>query len=155
MLVEQHCANIGSDLSKSNTRSDHDEHELIVSTQLARLKADLKHKISQQNEASDKISHQDEASDKISQVFEASEVPPSESISFLSGSQEDEKGSLPKHLTKAYQVAVVCKEAKSLADEATYVREEVRPYKATGVSKAEETKPIVGFNHRLTALQTA
>ena len=84
--VEQHYANIGSGLTKSNTRSDHHNDEMDINMHLARLKADLKHKISQQ----------DETSECTSQQFENSEVqqhtPPDPTASPCIGQKDERAG---------------------------------------------------------------
>ena len=59
-----------------------------------------------------------------------------------------------KHLTKPYQIAVVCKEAKSLADEVTHLRDEISVYHASSISQAGETEPEIWFKDRLTEIQT-
>ena len=58
-------------------------------------------------------------------------------------------------MTKPYQVAVICKEANSLADQATCLRGDIRGYNATGISEAGDTEPMLWFNDRLTALEIA
>ena len=60
-----------------------------------------------------------------------------------------------KHLTKPYQVAVVCKEARCMADEVTHLREEVRVYKVNGIPQTGMKEPLVRFNDSLATLQTA
>lgn len=55
-----------------------------------------------------------------------------------------------KHFTKPYEVGVICKEIKYLAGQAVDLREQIKVYKAAGVSRAGDTNPTEWFNARLT-----